>query len=273
MTTVRFLTLNTLFKGDVRPRLRALGAILERSGYDFVCLQEVMYRRNARLLRRAAPSYRHHAYAGAFALKGGLVLLSRLPIVRCRSIRYPMAAPVRPELLMRKGAQVASVATAAGELVVVNTHLSANRDDDWSPANRYTRIERAELDHLAGLLATLDPAAPVVVAGDLNVPRDSAVLTGFLAAAGLRDVLAGDTRPTYRPTPRFPSPPAFDHVLLRAGRGDALTASARLVFQDAVTLADGRWAYLSDHYGVETTLERGGASAMDEARGIAGRRP
>jgi endonuclease/exonuclease/phosphatase family metal-dependent hydrolase len=259
--TLRLLTLNTLFTGDVRPRLRALGAVLARSSYDIVCLQEVMYRRNARLLRRAAPVYRHHAYAGTVMLKGGLVLLSRWPITRCRFVRYPMTAPVRPELIMRKGAQVASVATGDGELVVVNTHLSANRDDDWSPANRYARIERAELDHLAGWIAAIDPAPPVVVVGDLNVPRDSAVLTQFIAAAGLRDVLAGDARPTYRPTPKFPSPPAFDHVLVRAAAGRELNGRARLVFQDAVTLADGRRAYLSDHYGVETEIVRSASPA------------
>ena len=253
---LRLLTLNALFTGDVRPRLRALGTILERSDYDVVCLQEVMYRRNARLLRSVAPSYRHHAYAGTVVLKGGLVLLSRWPITKCRFVRYPVTAPLRPELIMRKGAQVASVATGGGELVVVNTHLSANRDDDWSPTNRYTRVERAELDHLAVRIAAVEPALPVVLVGDLNVPRDSAVLTDFIAKAGLRDLLAGDGRPTYRPTPRFPSPPAFDHILVRAAADAELDGRARPVFQDAVTLADGRRAYLSDHYGVEAEIVR-----------------
>lgn len=254
MATLRLLTLNTLFTGDVRPRLRALGAILSRSDYDIVCLQEVMYRHHARLLHQAAPVYRHRAYAGAVLLKGGLVLLSRWPIIRCRFVRYPMATPVRPELIMRKGAQVASVATPDGELVVVNTHLSANRDDDWSHENRYTRVARSELEHLAEQIAMVDPALPVVVLGDLNVPRGSAVLNDFNAAVGLRDVLAGDTRPTYRPTPTFPTPPAFDHVLVRAAPGAVLDGRASLVFQDAVLLAGGRQAYLSDHYGVTAEI-------------------
>ncbi|MEU4563112.1 endonuclease/exonuclease/phosphatase family protein [Actinoplanes sp. NPDC023936] len=255
MTTLRLLTFNTLFRGDARHRLRALGARLAEADYDVVCLQEVMYRRGAGLLRRAAPAYRHGVYAGTVALRGGLVLLSRLPITRSGFVRYPMSGPLRPELVMRKGAQIVSVATGRGELVVVNTHLSANRDDDWSPGNRYTRVERAELDHLASRLAALDPAVPVVVAGDLNVPRDSAVLADFLAATGLRDVLAGDTRPTYRPTPQWPAPPAFDHVLIRGAAGRAMAGRARLVFAEPVRLDDGREVFLSDHYGVETTLE------------------
>jgi endonuclease/exonuclease/phosphatase family metal-dependent hydrolase len=245
---VRLLTFNTLYRPDARPRLRALAARLD--GYDVVCLQEVMYRRNARLLRRLAPGLRHHAYAGPVILRGGLVLLSRWPITRRRFVRYPLTAPARPEYLMRKGAQVVTVATGDGVLVVVNTHLSANRDDDRSPGNRWTRVQRTEFGRLADRLAGLDPAVPLVVVGDLNVPRDSAVLAGFLTTAGLRDVLAGDTRPTYRPTPRWPSPPALDHVLVRP----SMSAAARPVFAGEVRLDDGRTAYLSDHYGVETEL-------------------
>ncbi|MFI5841563.1 endonuclease/exonuclease/phosphatase family protein [Catenuloplanes sp. NPDC051500] len=241
---MRILTFNTLFKGDVRARLRVLGGLLERSDYDIVCLQEVMFRRSAGLLRRIAPSYRHHVYAGAPLLRGGLVVLSRVPIAAQRFVRYPVAGHVRGEWLMRKGFQVVT----AGELVVVNTHLSANRDDDWSDGNRYTRVQRVELEFLASRIVR---DRPVVVVGDLNVPRTKPILRDFLAATGLRDVLAGDTRPTYRPTAEFPRPPAFDHVLV----GSGLRASAELVFQDPVRLAGGRAAFLSDHYGVAAEIE------------------
>jgi hypothetical protein len=92
------LTFNTLMKHDVRPRLRMLAALLERHRYDLVCLQEVLYRANALLIRRLARSYGYHAHTGAVLLHGGLMVLSRLPIVAARFVRYPMTAPVRPEL-------------------------------------------------------------------------------------------------------------------------------------------------------------------------------
>jgi endonuclease/exonuclease/phosphatase family metal-dependent hydrolase len=240
---MRILTFNTLFKGDVRARLGVLGGLLERADYDVVCLQEVMVRRSAGLLRRTAPSYRHHVYAGAPLLRGGLVLLSRAPIVGQRFVRYPVAGRPRGEWLMRKGFQVATI----GDLVVVNTHLSANRDGDWSAGNHYTRVQRAELEFLAG---RLERDRPVVVVGDLNVPRGKPVFQDFLAATGLRDVLAGDTRPTYRPTAEFPRPPAFDHVLV----GTGLSGRAELVLQDPVRLPDGREAFLSDHYAVAAEI-------------------
>lgn len=240
---MRLLTFNTLFTGDVRPRLRALGQILRESDFDIVCLQEVMYRSNAALLQRHFP---HSACAGMVVLKGGLVLLSRLPIERWRFVRFPLAGPARPEFLMRKGALIVEI----GDLVVVNTHLSANRDDDWSPGNRYTIVERGELDVLDRELAGIDQSRPVVVTGDLNLPRESAVLADFRERAGLTDSMAGDTRPTYRPTPQWPNPPAFDHLLVR----NAGTSHADLTLRDEVALPGGRRAHLSDHFGVAADI-------------------
>ncbi|MFI5937290.1 endonuclease/exonuclease/phosphatase family protein [Actinoplanes sp. NPDC051494] len=251
MTLLRMLTLNALMKDDVRARLRLLGPILEAADHDVVCLQEVMYRANAGLIGSLARSHGYRAHTGAVVLAGGLVTLSRLPVSGVRFERYPVGGPVRPELIMRKGAQVLVVGTAGGPVAVVNTHLSANRDDDWSAGNRYTRVQRAELRHLAGIVTAIDPALPVVVAGDLNVPRSSPVLAEFLAAAGLLDTRAGDPEPTYRPTEQWPSPPAFDHVLVRPG----LAARTRLVLRDAVIRPGGEPVFLSDHYGIEARLD------------------
>lgn len=254
MTRIRLLTLNALIRGGVRQRLRALGGILERSEYDVVCLQEVLHRGGARLLRRLTPSYGERFATGFPLLRGGLMLLSRWPVVRRDFTRFPIVGRARPELLMGKGAQVAVVRTPGGDLAVVNTHLSANRDGDWAPENRYTRIARAELATLARVVTAIDPALPVVVAGDFNVPRESPTLTAFRQAAGLDDVLAGDTGTTYRPTARYPAPPALDQVLVRSTSDGGVDARARLVFQDAVALPNGRTGYLSDHYGIEADL-------------------
>ncbi|WP_153451008.1 endonuclease/exonuclease/phosphatase family protein [Streptomyces smaragdinus] len=246
--TVRLLTFNVLFKGDVRPRLRALSRLLGR--YDVVCLQELMLRRNVPLVTGA---FAHGGCHGRPLVRGGLVVLSRWPVGPLAFHRFPYVRPARTEWLMRKGAQTAVVHTPDGELTVVNTHLSANRDDDWSDGNRWTGVQRAELDRLTGIITAT--AGPLAVVGDLNLPPDSALFRGFLAASGLTDTRAGESGPTYRPTPSWPAPPALDHVLTRG-----LTARTRLVFQDDVRLADGRPAFLSDHYGIAADLTTPGTS-------------
>lgn len=241
--TVRLLTFNVLFKGDVRPRLRTLARVL--GAYDVVLLQELMLRRNVGLVGGGF-AYRH--CRGRPLVRGGLAVLSRWPMERCAFTRFPYAGPARGEWLMRKGALTAVVRTPEGRLTVVTTHLSANRDGDWSAGNRWEAVQRAELARLAGVVA--GTAGPLIVAGDFNLPQGSAPLREFADAHGLADLRAGEDGPTYRPTPSWPSPPALDHVLARG-----LTAArARLVLQDAAALPDGRRAFLSDHYGIAADL-------------------
>ncbi len=173
----------------MRRRLRLLSGLLAQSNYDIVCLQEIMYRSNLRFF-----DYPHVFASGAVLLKGGSTVLSRLPLRERRFHQFAFRPPRRPEWLMRKGFQVCT----CDRLTVVNTHLSANRDDDWSSDNRYTAVAQAELAEISAVLARID--GPVVVTGDFNLPRQSTALSQFITSNGLTDAMAGDPRPTYRPT-------------------------------------------------------------------------
>jgi endonuclease/exonuclease/phosphatase family metal-dependent hydrolase len=246
---IRVLTFNTLFRGRTRARLGALAEVIERSDYDVVCLQEVISPRNLAHLRRCAPSFTHIAHAPVFPLvRGGLVTLSRRPVTRRHFQPYSLTRPARPEWLMRKGALVTRVRFPDGFLTVVNTHLTANMDGDWSPANAATKAEKAELAELAALVGELDPAEPTVVLGDFNVPRAHALFREFASTTGLRDALDGDTAPTYRPECEDIEP--IDQILVTP----SIEAVTRIVFKDHVRLPCGERVPLSDHYAIEATL-------------------
>ncbi|MFB4300500.1 endonuclease/exonuclease/phosphatase family protein [Actinomadura sp. NTSP31] len=244
------LTFNTLFRGDSRARIQALGRLLDESPYDVVCLQEVISPLNLMALRRAARSYPHVAHGPVVPLvplvHGGLVTLSRHPITRRYFRPYTFVGPARPERFMRKGVLLARVRFGKEHLTVANTHLSANKTDDWSRTNPYAQVEASELAELAGLLAHPTLTDPLVVAGDFNVPRDSPIFREFVGAAGLRDMLDGDPATTYRPTAELPHPKPIDQILA----SPFLRANTSLVFKEEVVLPGGRFMYLSDHYGV-----------------------
>ncbi|GGQ10060.1 endonuclease/exonuclease/phosphatase family metal-dependent hydrolase [Actinomadura coerulea] len=245
----RVLTFNTLFKGEARARMGVLAETIERSDYDVVCLQEVISWRVLRLLRRAAISYPHVSYVPMFPLvRGGLVTFSRHPVTRSHFRAYIPARPARPEWLLGKGALFTRVRLPGGHLTVVNTHLSANLDMDWSPSNVYTRVEKAELRRLAAAVNRIPKAEPMVVMGDFNVPRDSPDLADFISDTGLRDAFGGDTEPTFRP--EYAEIGAIDQLLVRPG----IEAKTRLVFKEKVRLPGGRSTVLSDHYGIEADL-------------------
>lgn len=246
---IRVLTFNTLFRGRVRARMDALARIVDESDYDIVCLQEVVSPPVLARLRRATASFPFMARAGGFPIvRGGLVTLSRWPIARTHFQPYALARPVRPEWLLNKGALFTRIRLPGGCLTVVNTHLSANMDMDWSPSNAYTKVEQSELEQLATAIKRIDPAEPLIAMGDFNVPRDSRYFADFAAAAGLRDALAGRTEPTFRP--EYADIGAIDQFLHRPG----LEAEPRLVFTDEIRLPDGTTAPLSDHYGIAATV-------------------
>jgi endonuclease/exonuclease/phosphatase family metal-dependent hydrolase len=188
------------------------------------------------------------ARAWTFPLvRGGLVTLSRWPITRTHYEPFTPARPVRPELLLNKGALFTRIKLPSGYLTVVNTHLSANLDMDWSPSNAYTKAEQSELRQLATAINRIDRTEPLVAMGDFNVPRDSPYFRNFTTTTGLHDALAGSKDPTYRP--ECADIGAIDQVLIRPG----LKATTRLLFQEETNL-NGRPTPLSDHYAIEATL-------------------
>jgi endonuclease/exonuclease/phosphatase family metal-dependent hydrolase len=248
---IRVLSFNTLYKDKPRVRLRALAEVLAQSDYDVVCLQELSIPPNFALLRSLTrSSYPYAAYGSRLpTVAGGLLTLSRIPLV---GHRYQvLAAPLkwRADLMMRRGVLLTRFAAEGEFFTVANTHLSPNRESDWSQAAPFTRVQQGELARLAKAVRRIDSGEPVIAVGDFNVPRDSWLFEGFEADSGLRDAFGGDAATTFRPVPGWDGA-ALDQILVTPG----LPAKAEVVLQDKVRMADGVERYLSDHYGVAATI-------------------
>jgi len=225
---------------------------LERSDLDVVCLQEVVVRGRIALLRSLAPGFPHvvHRPLG-FAVRGGLVTLSRWPVVGQRYAdfrrhgRWLRAGWT--DRVIRKGFLVSELDVGGRQVVVVNTHLAANYAGYWSRSNGYAVLQAAELGQLEEAVGAVDLGCPIVVAGDFNVPAGTWLFDEFTQRSGLRDALDGAS-PTWRPA--GPGSRAIDHVLVRG----CAVLGAELCFDDRVQLADGRRVPLSDHLGVAAVI-------------------
>jgi endonuclease/exonuclease/phosphatase family metal-dependent hydrolase len=222
---------------------------------DVACLQEVVFRRRVALLRSLAPGHPHVAHRPFLAVTlGGLVTLSRWPIVAQRFVAYRTRGRwwnAVSDRLIRKGLLLTELDVAGRRLVVINTHLLANYAADWSPGSHYAQLEDRQLSQLADVVDGLDPALPLVVAGDLNVPSGTWLADRFLARTGLRDAFDGRGERTWRPAPADGPQNDIDHVLVRGPVG----VSAELCFRDEVRLADGRSVPVSDHLGIAARLD------------------
>jgi len=233
-------------------RYAAIGAGFDAGDADVVCCQEVFTYWHLRLLVRRMRSFRRVSYRpGPFGPSGGLVTFSRRPVAGTAFRRFgrpPRApgVPVRSRLQAGlKGALVTRLARP--ELCVINTHPVANHDGDWSEANRFFPLHRAELAVLARVVNEAGPRA--VVCGDFNVSRESSLFGEFMAATGLADAFGDACPATFRAEylPAGATTHCIDFILTA---GAITVESAGLVFAEKKEPL----GYVSDHIGLRARL-------------------
>jgi len=259
---VRVLTLNCRWQGSARERLDAIGRVLNESGVDFLCLQEVTQRRNVRLLERRLKAYGPAEFRRyGIAVTGGLVSFSRRPIERSSYEVFRGRGPNWTlgwaDRLLRKGFLISWLRLDALPMVVVNTHLLANYDEDWAPDNRFAREQRNDLIQLAEAIEGLDKSALVIVAGDFNVPATSPMFEKFTSRCDLRAAFGSAPSaipPTIRRSSSDSPALAIDHILYRHPSGKPLHVTAQLRFEEPLLLAKSRPTFASDHLGVEAEI-------------------
>ncbi|MFJ5809199.1 poly(A) polymerase [Streptomyces sp. NPDC093093] len=254
--TVRLVTWNTLWDRYDAPlistalRRPMLLADLARADADVIALQEVEPALLTMLL--AQPWVRERYTVGADprgrdVAECGLLILSRLPV------REAGLHELRPH----KAVIAVTVDTAAGPLVVANTHLTSDHSEHG--ADRRT----GELASLTHGLGSVDAAIALV--GDFNDGRTGA--EGPAAALGLRDAWtevhgATDDTPTFDPAVNPLA--AVGSLSGRSARLDRILLRSPGVVRSAARRGDvpgPDGLFVSDHFGVEATL---GFGAPDE---------
>jgi endonuclease/exonuclease/phosphatase family metal-dependent hydrolase len=227
---------------------------LDELDLDVVNLQEVWSPALLRRIRAGLPSLPHVAWRRGILRQpaGGLATLSRLPVagVRYTTFRRARVGAGGPRFRLRQRIDAAFhgvllVRLAGSPVVVGNTHLTANRDGDWSAANRHHRFQRAQVDLLRAAVADVGPA---VLTGDFNVTSGSPLYPSIVD--GWRDPFAVSDPATFQQAMLPPDRPAsrIDYILVRGVEEPVVT---EVLFADPVPLpgSDGP-ALLSDHLGL-----------------------
>jgi endonuclease/exonuclease/phosphatase (EEP) superfamily protein YafD len=257
MDRVRVLTLNVCglpwarWLAPLSRRALEIGAWIEDSDVDVACFQEVWTRGALAALRAGLPSFRHVARrAGPVGPAGGLAVLARLPLGAARYASFgglvPPAGGTRFRLtraVNSAGQGVLTVAVGGG--TVATTHLTANRDGDWSSDNRHYPFQHAQL---ARLHAALDrTGGSQLVVGDFNIAADGALYP--LIARGWQDPFTATDPVTFHPhfLPAGARSKRIDYMLARG----AVVTDPRAVF----TGPPPSGLYLSDHIGLSVRVE------------------
>ena len=250
----------------VNRRMRALGEHLPKLELDVLALQEV-WREGARQAlveagRRAGLVYAWHATGGL--RDGGLLLLSRLPILDARFERYALPGqPPRTEHVdyyAGKGFLHMRLAGEAGPFHVVNTHLHA-RYGKRVP-HEYKTFRIGQIVQLA--LAVRAVREPLVLAGDFNLVEDTPeyrILTGLTGARDVASELDRRQNTVYgaHPLRRTSRDRRVDYVFVRDGLpgGTGVGIRPRHVTRafDEVFELRGEDGSFSNHAGVLAEVE------------------
>ena len=168
--------------------LAGVAQLVRSSGADIVLLQEVDNgtRRSGNVNQPAVLARStgfHVAFGSALDYDGGkygVAILSRWPILEDTLFHLYVDPPQlrAPNSHEPRGALRAIIASPAGKLAVINTHIDAQASDRW---------RKQEADSVVSLVAQTRRLAPMVIAGgDMNSTPESAVQSN-VRAAGLRD--------------------------------------------------------------------------------------
>ena len=235
----------------------------ERSGIDIINLQEVHTYKFLHILRKNLPSYPYIAYERALlGARGGLVTLSRHPLEKVQFTPFTLPEQMKRglfyviSLIHKKGTLVAKI---RGEpLLLCNTHLIPNSEGDWSRENKLYQTHEKQLEELSRLIAQVAHKENyVVVSGDFNIPKCSDLYTHFLDISHAKDIFEADDTPTFHAEFLVPGRKAhrIDYIFLYPEEASIAIHTSSLLFQNRVTLRNGKTAYLSDHLGLMAEFE------------------
>jgi endonuclease/exonuclease/phosphatase family metal-dependent hydrolase len=258
--SIRVATFNVLGLPGPLPRLadRAVEFCrrLDGSDIDVINLQEVWGPRAFAAMRAGLPSYPHVAWRRGIGNRpaGGLVTFSRRPLdaVAYRSFRgsVPNAGGIRFRARMAVNSVLQGVLTSrlAGlRTAVANTHVSANKDGDWSAANRHHGIQSDQVRRLhAAVRRAGNGCWAAVLTGDFNIASDSPLYPAIVDRGRWRDPFAPTDPATYHVEylPLGSTGRRIDYLLVA---GEATPSDPQVLFSEPVDLPDGRRTHLSDH--------------------------
>jgi exonuclease III len=214
---------------------------------DVVLLQEVWTRSLLRFIGARLPSLPYAAWCSGPAgyPAGGLAVFARRPLHPPTFTAFTSARPGGGNPLFRgmtalscRLQGVLTVRTVDGALLLGNTQLTANRDGDWSSANRHHPLHRHQLQivHDAMRTAGAHTVPLSILGGDFNIASTSALYPHIVDHGAWHDPFAPADHPTYRPEylPAGRSPHRIDYLLVSGQPVD----SADLALTDAAHLSD-----------------------------------
>jgi endonuclease/exonuclease/phosphatase family metal-dependent hydrolase len=233
-------------------RFRKIGQLLNESGADILCFQEVFLPRHLNRLKIQLTNYPHCIYKPYFLCpRGGLVIFSKHPIKEWEYIDFSTKGKYWDKSftgkLTRRGMLLVKLQDIP--LTILNTHPVQNSSDSWDDSNTYVKIIKTQLKEILDLCQSLK--GPFILTGDFNVPKASSHYNDFLKEANFIDSFKDETSPTYVAEYLFGKKDAerLDYIFYK--EGNLALKGSKHVLTKKERLDNGVVTHLSDHIGLK----------------------
>jgi endonuclease/exonuclease/phosphatase family metal-dependent hydrolase len=233
-------------------RFRKMGQILNESGADILCFQEVFLPRHLNRLKIQLTNYPYCVYKPYFLCpRGGLVIFSKHPIATWEYIDFSTKGKYWDKSftgkLTRRG--VLMVKLQDIPLTILNTHPVQNSSDNWDEENTYVQIIKTQLREILDICHKL--SGPFILVGDFNIPKDSNHYKELIKESNFIDAFADATSPTYVAEYLFGKKDAerLDYIFYK--EGNLTRRSGEHILTEKEQLDNGMVTYLSDHIGLK----------------------
>lgn len=240
--TLSIATLNVSglpYPPHLKQRMRAIAEYFDESTVDVLMFQEVHTYQTLRFLKNNLPSYEHGTYVRSLlGPKAGLVIFSRHKL---QGVRFTGVT---------QGTKKGMLITNIGDITLVNLHLSANKDGDWSPGNHYHAKQSTQLTDVARQVHLLQ--GKLVVAGDFNLARHSDIYESFVERTRLHDTAGSNNASSFHQSFLPPDRTAvcIDFIFTR----QAKTSSYAHLLASPVSLTPIERGYVSSHSAINAEL-------------------
>ena len=246
-------------KTFIKQRFIYMADKLNDSDADIISLQEVLHYGQVLLLRQRLTRFPYVYFKWYITgPKGGLVIFSKLPFSSLEYSTFKQKGDYRNQTII---ANIVKRGLLIGKLrdlpvTIINTHLTHNPDDDWSETNRFRKLQEAQLEQIVQYVKQHPPTQSLILAGDFNIPKASHFFQPFLQQTGLIDVFkefhSTTLREEYQPKSAFIR--RIDHIFLLPGKNKIDILDKHHIFEEEITLRNGKTHILSDHIGLFATF-------------------
>lgn len=268
--SISIITYNTaglnVFTKDFFLKEQRLVELIHEKDVDVINLQEVILHHHLHYLKKELSEFPYVIYRPSFyGALSGLVTFSRLPLVFKSFHQFRENGDLFNRSIISKLAQRGMLISqfTGTNIYLVNTHFSPNMINQWDSNNRYIQILQSQSDELHTVLKRYKEAQ-FLISGDFNTPKSYNFLYRNIVKDGFIDIFADIDRSTHLGDIVFKEKDSLqiDYILASATDQSQIQILKRGFVFDQKEIIKDKKIYLSDHIGLEATIEFATASLI-----------